>query len=89
MLIPLQIPGVQANSRRLLPSILLLFDGLKRAYEAQSHDLDGDSDDEDGDGDGDSDGDSEGDALASDEDEIDESSAMYLESLQKKVSRSL
>lgn len=59
---------------------MLLFEGLKRAYENQQ-DSDDDSDD-----DSSSEIDSnDGDILGSDEDEIDESSQMYLESLQEKI----
>jgi uncharacterized protein YciU (UPF0263 family) len=75
-----QVPGVAPNTGRFIPSILLLFEGLKRAYENQQ-DSDDDSDD-----DSSSEIDSnDGDILGSDEDEIDESSQMYLESLQEKI----
>ena len=61
---------------------MLLFDGLKRAYEAAA---DSDSDEEDDDEDDDGEDSLDGDVLESDEDDIDESSAMYLESLESKV----
>lgn len=77
-----QVPGVSANAARFIPSLLLLFDGLKRAYE-QQQDSDDDSEDDSDDA-----SDVDGDELASDEDEIDESSQMYLESLADKVNKS-
>jgi hypothetical protein len=72
------VPGVPENAARFLPSLILLFEGLKRAYESQVDSSDGEesSDEEES---------VDGDCLESDEDEIDESSQMYLESLQKKV----
>ena len=67
---------------RIMPCLVMLFDGLKRAYEAAKDDEDS------GDSDSDSDED-EGDQniLSSDEDEIDEASAVYLESLQEKLNK--
>ena len=63
----------------------MLFDGLKRAYEQQKEDEDcDDSDDEEEDDDEDADQN----ILSSDEDEIDEEGAMYLESLQEKINKS-
>lgn len=81
-----QLPGLGELAPRILPSLILLFDGLKHAYEAQkeSDDSDDSSDDEDDDEDG-----GEGDLLESDEDEIDEDSATYLESLGDKIKKSV
>ncbi len=61
----------------------MLFDGLKRAYEAakEDEDSDDDSDEEDDDEDADQN------ILSSSEDEIDEDSAVYLESLQDKLNK--
>ncbi|KAH3857509.1 hypothetical protein DPMN_100118, partial [Dreissena polymorpha] len=62
----------------LLPATLVLFGGLRRAYETRAENETSDSDD-----DGDEDADYEQDALASDEDEIDEEGQQYLEKLEK------
>ena len=74
----LQMPdnaAVAEQSQQLLPSALLLFDGLKRAYAAR------DAEEDSEDGDSDEEGlDSE--LLDSDEDEIDDEGQAYLESLQ-------
>lgn len=69
-------------SGRLLPCLVMLFDGLKRAYEAAKEDnsSDDDSDEED-------DEDVDHNLLSSDEDEIDEDSATYLEHLQEKINK--
>ena len=68
-------PAVVAHAPQLLPSTLLLFDGLKRAYAARN--------DEGSDSEGDSEEEGiESELLDSDEDEIDEDGAAYLESLQ-------
>merc|ERR1719418_315182 len=79
----LQMPdnaAVTEQSQQLIPSALLLFDGLKRAYAAR------DAEDSDDEGDSDEEGiDSE--LLDSDEDEIDEEGQQYLESLQEKVNK--
>ena len=80
----LQMPdnaAVTEQSQQLLPSALLLFDGLKRAYAAR------DAEDDSEDGESDEEGiDSE--LLDSDEDEIDDEGQAYLESLQEKVNKS-
>jgi len=60
----------------------MLFDGLKRAYEAAKDDEDSDDDSDEDDED-----DADGQILSSDEDEIDEESAVYLESLQDKLNK--
>ena len=60
------------------------FSGLKRAYEQAKEDEEcDDSDDDD-----DEDEDADQNILESDEDDIDEESAMYLESLQDKINKS-
>eukprot|EP00095_Tigriopus_kingsejongensis_P004972 maker-scaffold96_size378025-snap-gene-2.39 protein:Tk04972 transcript:maker-scaffold96_size378025-snap-gene-2.39-mRNA-1 annotation:"Importin-7" len=76
-----EMPGVAENAQRYLPALVMLFDGLKRAYELQD-----DSDDNDSNSEASSWGDEE--ALESDEDEIDETSKMYLESLSEKLVKS-
>lgn len=73
-------PAVTEQSQQLLPSTLLLFDGLKRAYAAR--DAEDDSDEEDSDEEG-----IDSELLDSDEDEIDEEGQAYLESLQEKVNK--
>jgi hypothetical protein len=74
-------PAVVQHAQQIVPSALLLFDGLKRAYAARNEE--GDSDDE---GDSDEEGiDSE--LLDSDEDEIDDEGQAYLESLEEKVNK--
>merc|ERR1711892_872095 len=67
--------SVAGHAQQLVPSALLLFDGLKRAYAARNDDEsseEGDSDE----------------LLDSDEDEIDDEGQAYLESLQEKVTKS-
>ncbi|KAH0535773.1 importin-7 [Cotesia glomerata] len=73
--------AVNECAQQIIPSLILLFDGLKRAYAAKV----AEDDDEDGDTE-DSEGDEE--VLSSDEDEIDDASQEYLEKLQDKVTRS-
>merc|ERR1712240_929892 len=73
-------PAVVAHAPQLVPSALLLFDGLKRAYAARNEDEsseEGESDEEGVDSE----------LLDSDEDEIDEEGQQYLESLQEKVNK--
>jgi len=71
---------------QIMPSLIMLFRGLKTAYEVRKEaegEEDETSDEEDGD-----DSDLEDvEALDTDEDDIDEDSAMYLESLQEKISK--
>ena len=64
---------------QILPSILTLFSGLKRAYAARAAGELSDSDDEEED----SDDDLEVEELGSDEDEIDDEGMQYIEKLQK------
>merc|ERR1711962_826496 len=69
---------------QIMPSLIMLFKGLKSAYECRKEA----EEEEDSSEEEDEESDLEDvDALDSDEDEIDEDSAMYLESLQDKVSR--
>ena len=71
----------QEHVPQIMPSLIMLFKGLKGAYEARKEaEEDEDSSDEEEDSDLD-----DVEALDSDEDEIDEDSAMYLESLQQKL----
>merc|ERR1712126_131228 len=75
------LPGIEEFAPRILPSLILLFDGLKRAYEAQK-----DADDsDDSDSETDDDYDTESELLGSDEDEVDEKSSQYLENLEARV----
>lgn len=70
-------PGlVEECAQQIVPSLLLLFDGLKRAYAAKAaeEEENGDEDDED-------DEDCE-EVLSSDEDDIDNDGQDYLERLQ-------
>eukprot|EP00088_Acartia_fossae_P059404 TRINITY_DN7049_c0_g1_i12.p1 TRINITY_DN7049_c0_g1~~TRINITY_DN7049_c0_g1_i12.p1 ORF type:complete len:452 (-),score=157.33 TRINITY_DN7049_c0_g1_i12:228-1382(-) len=75
-------PAVTSHAQQIIPSLILLFEGLKRAYAARNEcDSDDSSYDED---------DSEGldnELLDSDEDEIDDEGQQYLESLQEKVQK--
>ncbi|XP_074661019.1 importin-7-like [Tubulanus polymorphus] len=70
--------AVNDISAKILPSALMLFSGLKKAYESRANEDDSDDDDDEEEDDEFVDGD-----LESDEDEIDEASAEYLEKLQK------
>merc|ERR1712126_609264 len=72
------LPGIEEFAPRILPSLILLFDGLKRAYEAQKDADDSDSETDD-------DYDTESELLGSDEDEVDEKSSQYLENLEARV----
>ncbi len=67
---------------RIMPCLVMLFDGLKRAYEAAKEDEESSDDEEEDDED---DGDQN--VLSSDEDEIDEEAAVYLETLQDKITK--
>lgn len=75
--LPNRPPVVIELANQFLPSLLLLFKGLKRAYECRANAEEEDSDEED------DDSDFEEDELESDEDEIDEDGAEYLERLEK------
>jgi len=71
--------AIAGHAQQLVPSLILLFDGLKRAYAARNDDDSDDSDDDDCD-----DG-VDNELLDSDEDELDDEGQQYLESLQEKV----
>ncbi|XP_075230091.1 importin-7 msk [Lycorma delicatula] len=73
--------AVNECASQIVPSLILLFDGLKRAYTAKAQEAEDDDDDDD-----ESDADEE--VLSSDEDEVDETSQEYLEVLQDKISKS-
>ena len=79
MMMP-ELPDLDQYAPKIFPSLVMLFDGLKRAYEAAK-----DEDDSDDDSDEDDDDEDDQNILSSDEDEIDEDSAVYLESLQDKI----
>ena len=66
---------VVAYAPQLVPSCLLLFDGLKRAYAARTEAEDSEEDSENEEG-------VDSELLESDEDEIDDDGEQYLESLQ-------
>ncbi|KAJ4429638.1 hypothetical protein ANN_21839, partial [Periplaneta americana] len=72
--------AVNECAAQIIPSLILLFDGLKRAYVAKAQEGEEEEDEEE-----ESDIDQE--VLSSDEDEIDESNQEYLEKLQEKVTK--
>lgn len=76
------LPDLEMYAGKIFPSLIMLFDGLKRAYEAAKDDEDSDDDSDE-----DDDEDADHNILSSDEDEIDEESAVYLESLQEKLNK--
>lgn len=78
---PARPAAVDECAQQIIPSLILLFDGLKRAYAAKVTEGDDDDNEEE-----DSDMDEE--VLSSDEDDVDDSNEGYLEKLQKKVIRS-
>lgn len=71
--------AINSFAEQLIPAMLTLFSGLKRAYVARAaaEDSDDDSDEDD------SDDEIEVEELGSDEDDIDEEGAEYMEKLQK------
>lgn len=75
---------VDQYAGQILPLLVMLFDGLVRAYKANAEE-EGESSSDDSDESDDDDGIDDRVELASDEDEIDEDSAEYLEMLQKKA----
>merc|ERR1712223_1636673 len=77
-----QLPDIGEYVPKIYPSLIMLFDGLKRAYEAAKDDEDSDDDSDEDDED-----DADQNILSSDEDEIDEEGAVYLESLQDKLNK--
>ncbi|CAL1682265.1 unnamed protein product [Lasius platythorax] len=77
---PARPAAVNECATQIIPSLILLFEGLKRAYAAKVADGDDDENDEE-----ESDIDEE--VLSSDEDEIDDANQEYLEKLQDKITR--
>jgi hypothetical protein len=76
--------ALQECSKEVLPSLILLFDGLKRAYAAKAlENAETDSEEEEEDEECEVE-----EALSSDEDDIDEDGAEYLESLEEKIKKS-
>merc|ERR1712055_1258460 len=73
-------PAVVAHAPQLVPSALLLFDGLKRAYAARNEEESSEEGESDEEG-------IDSELLDSDEDEIDDEGQAYLESLQEKVTK--
>jgi len=67
--------SVVSHAQQIVPSALLLFDGLKRAYEARNEEESSEEGDSDEEG-------IDSELLDSDEDEIDDEGQAYLESLQ-------
>lgn len=73
-------PVLNELAAKVLPSLMLIFDGLKRAYQARAlEDEEEESEDDDED--------CEGEALSSDEDEIDECGTSFLENVQNFASK--
>ncbi|XP_043287357.1 importin-7 [Venturia canescens] len=72
--------AVNECAQQIIPSLILLFDGLKRAYAAKV----AEGEEEEGE---DEESDIEEEVLSSDEDEIDDASQEYLEKLQDKVEK--
>ncbi|VDO91554.1 unnamed protein product [Schistosoma mattheei] len=66
-------------SEKYIPSLLLLFSGLKKAYATKASNQNEDDSDEE---ESETEEDLEGKALGSDEDEVDEESVRYLEMLE-------
>ncbi|KAG8278408.1 hypothetical protein J6590_021310 [Homalodisca vitripennis] len=69
---------LQECAPQIVPSLIVLFEGLKRAYAEKAQEQDEEDEDEE-----DEEGDEE--VLSSDEDELNEGDAEYLEKLQEKV----
>ncbi|CAG0888797.1 unnamed protein product [Cyprideis torosa] len=68
----------------VMPSLLMLFDGIKRAYEIKAEE-ERDSSDDDDDEYADSDDSADDQILDSDEDDLDDTSATYLGNIQTKI----
>ncbi|XP_046751252.1 importin-7 [Diprion similis] len=77
---PARPAAVNECAQQIIPSLILLFDGLKRAYAAKAAECDDEDNDEE-------ESDLEEEVLSSDEDDIDDSGQQYLENLQEKVSK--
>ncbi|KAK3874176.1 hypothetical protein Pcinc_016350 [Petrolisthes cinctipes] len=78
---PERLKVLQECHREILPAMLMLFQGLKRAYAAKA------SEEEEEEEDDDDDEDLEHEVLESDEDELDEEGCEYLEKLEEKVKK--
>lgn len=77
---PNRPPVLNECINQIMPSMILLFDGLKRAYAAKAQEGEEEEDDDD-------ESDIEAEVLSSDEDEIDEVGNEYLERLQERVTK--
>lgn len=80
---PERIPALRLCHDKLLPAMLVLFQGLKRAYAAKA----AEENNEDGDGDDDDEGDSsdyDNEVLDSDEDELNDNEG-FLENVQERI----
>ncbi|KAL6429387.1 hypothetical protein ACFW04_008221 [Cataglyphis niger] len=77
---PARPAAVNECATQIIPSLILLFEGLKRAYAAKVADPDDDENDEE-------ESDIDEDVLSTDEDEIDDANQEYLENIQDKVTR--
>ncbi|CAH8509017.1 unnamed protein product [Heterobilharzia americana] len=71
--------AIMASCKEFIPTLLLLFSGLKKAYATKASDQNEDDSSEE---ESDSEEDLDGKALGSDEDEVDEESVRYLEMLE-------
>jgi len=80
-------PAWQEYVPQIMPSLIMLFRGLKTAYEVRKEAEGEEEESSDEDDDGDDSDLEDGEALDTDEDDIDEDSAMYLESLQEKINK--
>lgn len=78
---PARPQAVNECAQQIIPSLILLFDGLKRAYAAKVAEGEEEQDDEE-------ESDLEEEVLSSDEDEIDDASQEYLQKLEEKVLKS-
>lgn len=77
---PTRPNAINECASQVIPSLILLFDGLKRAYASKVADCDDEGEDEE-------ESEFEEEVLSSDEDEIDEDGQEYLENIQDKIQR--
>ncbi|XP_012218774.1 importin-7 [Linepithema humile] len=77
---PARPAAVNECATQIIPSLILLFEGLKRAYAAKVSDGDDDEND-------DEESDIDEEVLSSDEDDIDDTNQEYLEKLHDKITR--
>lgn len=80
---PNKPPVLLEVAPKVVPALILLFEGLKRAYAAKAAEAAEEEESES------SDGEIEGDILSSDEDEIDDQGQDYLEKLSKRATNAL